>query len=81
MDCAERRRLVELYSEAQAELSKLVTELYRAATHAQEHDTFEEAWAACESQRRLFNQIGEQMHDHLRQHRCMQPGTPEQEPR
>jgi len=67
IDCAERTHLLELYREIQGELWERLTELSRAA-RAQQNDTFERAWAACEEQRRLRSQIGEQIEDHLRQH-------------
>jgi len=66
-DCAEWRHLVELHREVQMELSRRLAELSSAA-RAQQNDTFERAWAACEEQRRLRSQIGEQIKDHLRQH-------------
>ena len=67
IDCAEWRHLVELHREVQVELSRRLAELSSAAC-AQQKDTFERAWAACEEQRRLCSQTGEQINDHLRQH-------------
>ena len=67
-DCAERRRLDELYAGAKEDLSKLLVELSRSAGSPQ-RDIFERTWAACEAQRRLCSQILEQILDHLRQDR------------
>jgi len=68
-NCAERRRLDELYSKAKADLSKDLIELSQSAD-SPENGAFERAWTACEGQRRLCSRIREQIYDHLRLHRC-----------
>lgn len=72
IDCAQRSNLLRLYREVQIELQKRLIELSAAA---QEKGTFERAFAACEMQRQLCRQVGEQIIDHLRQHREIERET------
>jgi hypothetical protein len=57
-----------LYREVQIELHKRLIELSTAA-HDRQNGAFERALASCEAQRQLCLQIGEEINDHLKQHR------------
>src|SRR5258708_35903231 len=69
MFCPERRRLLNIYSQATAQLSILVSSL---AEHAGGYEAaaFDRAWEHCEEARYLCSQIEQQLYDHLREHRC-----------
>jgi hypothetical protein len=67
--CAERARLLHLYSEATAKLSHEVEALASTAGEVSGH-SFDRAWERCEELRALCAQIQEQIYEHLREHRC-----------
>jgi hypothetical protein len=69
MFCTERRRLLNIYSQAAAQLSMEVSDLAEKAG-GYEADAFDRAWEHCEAARYLCSQIEQQLYDHLRQHRC-----------
>ena len=61
----ERQTLRTLYTEANANLSELVAKLAKSAGSS-DTGTFDTIWAKCEAQRRLCNEILEQILDHIR---------------
>ena len=69
MFCPERLRLLNIYSQAAAQLSMQVSELADKAG-SYEAAAFDRAWERCEEARCLCGQIEQQMYDHLREHRC-----------
>jgi len=69
MFCPERRRLLNIYSQAAAELSMQVSDLAEKAA-GYEAAAFDRAWEHCEEARYLCSQIERQLYAHLREHRC-----------
>jgi len=69
MFCPERRRLLNIYSQAAAKLSMLVSNLAEQAGRY-EPAAFDRAWEHCEEARFLCTQIEQQLYTHLREHRC-----------
>jgi hypothetical protein len=72
MQCAEWRRLLNLYAEATRKLSELTRPLADAAL-SYERNAFDRAWEVCEGARQLCADIRRQMREHLESHGC---GTP-----
>ena len=70
MRCTERGRLLNLYSEATAKLSRMATALSNSA-FTYEVDAFDRAWEHCEDVRILCTQLQRQIHAHLAEHRCV----------
>ena len=69
MFCPERKRLLNIYSQATAQLSMLVSNLAEQAG-SYEAAAFDRAWERCEEARFLCSQIEQQLYEHLREHRC-----------
>ncbi len=69
LPCAERVRLLELYSYATGDFSYLVAKLSDIAL-SYEIDAFNRAWEQCESARKYCSDIREQIYTHLDEHRC-----------
>ncbi|MDR3698378.1 MAG: hypothetical protein P4L56_02005 [Candidatus Sulfopaludibacter sp.] len=67
--CAERARLLDLYSSATGDFSYLVARLGDIAL-SYEIDAFNRAWEQCENARKYCADIRKQIYSHLDEHRC-----------
>jgi hypothetical protein len=69
LPCAERARLLELYSSATGDFSYLVARLSDIAL-SYEIDAFNRAWEQYEAAQKYCADIREQIYTHLDEHRC-----------
>jgi hypothetical protein len=69
MPCAERRRLMELYSKATRDLWQTIEALGDTAI-AYELDVFNRAWEHGENALRHCSDIRQQIYSHVHRHRC-----------
>lgn len=69
MPCSERKRLLNLYSHATAQLSMMVSALAEHAA-SYENEAFDRAWEHCEEARYLCSQVQQQLYAHVTEHRC-----------
>ncbi len=67
--CAERARLLDLYTAATGDFSYLVAKLGDIAL-SYEIDAFNRAWEQCEEARKYCADIRRQIYSHLDEHRC-----------